>query len=121
MRCPLWVKSGQTVPGQNLTLSAFVRKRTKYCDAANGAKRKNANKELLVQGPVPEHFMTEPFDLFFQMRLWLSSFGPWSNASSISSSSRSRSAMKAGFVMLFSMTLSVVEDNPAAVQRKCRR
>jgi hypothetical protein len=29
--------------------------------------------------------------------------------------------MKAGFVMLFSMTLSVVEDNPAAVQRKCRR
>ena len=69
MRCPLWVKSGQTVPGQNLTLSAFVRKRTKYCDAANGAKRKNANKELLVQGPVPEHFMTEPFNLFFQMRL----------------------------------------------------
>ena len=50
MRCPLWVKSGQTVPGQNLTLS-------------------NANKELLVQDPVPEHFMTEPFNLFFQMRL----------------------------------------------------
>ena len=50
MRCPLWVKSGQTVPGQNLTLSAFVRKRTKYCDAANGAKRKNANKELFSAG-----------------------------------------------------------------------
>ncbi|MFZ0403979.1 MAG: hypothetical protein WAL03_23155, partial [Pseudolabrys sp.] len=33
----------------------------------------NANKELsraaLVQGPVPEHFMTEPFDFFFQTRL----------------------------------------------------
>ncbi|MFZ0260092.1 MAG: hypothetical protein WAL36_08965 [Pseudolabrys sp.] len=54
-------------------MSALGQKRTKYCDAANGAKRKNANKELsraaLVQGPVPEHFMTEPFNLFFQLRL----------------------------------------------------
>jgi hypothetical protein len=34
---------------------------------------KNADKELsrpaLVQGSVPEHFMPEPFNFFFQMRL----------------------------------------------------
>jgi hypothetical protein len=36
--CPLWVKSGQTVPDRNLTLSTIVRKRTKWCVAANDAK-----------------------------------------------------------------------------------
>jgi hypothetical protein len=34
-QCPLWVKSGQTVAGQIPPLSAIVRKRTKYCGAAN--------------------------------------------------------------------------------------
>jgi len=27
-QCPLWVKSGQTVPRQNVALSAIVQKRT---------------------------------------------------------------------------------------------
>jgi hypothetical protein len=44
----------------------------KYC-------AKSADKELsrmaLVQGSVPEHFMMEPFNLFFQMRLATPEFG----------------------------------------------
>ena len=73
--------------------------------------------------------MTEPFNLFFQMRLAAPEFDKhlavviraMEQCLVDLISSRSRSAMKAGFVMLFSMTLSVVEDNPTAVQRKCRR
>jgi hypothetical protein len=34
-QCRSWVKSGQTVAGQIPPLSAIVRKRTKYCGAAN--------------------------------------------------------------------------------------
>jgi hypothetical protein len=65
--CPLWVKNRQTVPGQNLTLSAIVRKRTNPSAVGLSAKCQKQNSDRHSTYTI----------VGFARARWISRMSPW--------------------------------------------